>query len=42
MSVYTYDPLNYTRLLKEVLLPDWARQDNQIIKGDHIQGVSRL
>jgi hypothetical protein len=36
--------MNHTRLPKEVLLPDWARRDNQVTKGQScilcLQGLS--
>ena len=28
--------MNPTRIPKEVLLPDWARRDMQVIKGDRV------
>jgi hypothetical protein len=32
------DSLNYRRLPKEVLLPDWARRDMKGTKGDRVYG----
>ena len=28
--------MNHTRLPKEIHLPDWARRDNHITKGDRV------
>ena len=31
------DSVNHTRFPKEVLLPDWAHEDIQDIKGDRVE-----
>ena len=33
------DSVNHTRFLKKDYLPDWARQDNKVIKGDHVKNI---
>ena len=31
------DSMNHTRFLKEFILLDWARRDNQVTKGDRVE-----
>jgi hypothetical protein len=33
----TCDSVNDTRLPKKVFLPEWARRDKQVIKGDRVE-----
>jgi len=28
--------MNHIRLPKEILLPEWARRNSQVTKGDHV------
>ena len=34
------DSVNHTRFPKEDHLPDWARRDNKVTKGDHVEMIN--
>jgi len=34
-----FDSVNHTRFPKEDHLPDWARRDNKVTKGDRVESL---
>ena len=34
--------MNHTRFPKEDHLPDWARRDNKVTKGDRVEYISKI
>jgi hypothetical protein len=42
MTKTIFDSVTHTRFPKEDHLPDWARRDNQVKKGDRVEHVAKV